>query len=272
LRRNLLAAVGDCCVDDYADSTYVGGNALNVAVQWAASDQASAFYGAVGDDADGAAIRRGLRRAGVGCQGVQVLPGRTGRTVIQVDDRGDRAIVSEDLGVSNGFSPREADLRELRDARWVHAAALADLGTLAARLTDAGVPLSYDFSTDLHVRSPAPLAVAFYSFGTAPDTSVIDRLRGALAAGAAAAVGLCGAGGSVAVDHTETLVVPALDVTVVDTCGAGDSYIAAFTLDRMAGGSLLSSMHAGTRLAAQTCTHRGAWKSGLEPANSPAEH
>jgi fructoselysine 6-kinase len=48
-------------------------------------------------------------------------------------------------------------------------------------------------------------------------------------------------------------------VDVVDTTGAGDSYIAGFLAARAAGSDVPQSMRAGARVAARTCGHLGAW-------------
>jgi fructokinase len=60
-----------------------------------------------------------------------------------------------------------------------------------------------------------------------PDKSVEAVLDGILAAGASLGVATMGSGGSVLVTPTSTARVPAKDIAVVDTIGAGDAYMSA---------------------------------------------
>ena len=67
-----LAAVGDNCIDRFEEpvgEAYVGGNAINVAVQWALLGQQSFYFGAVGRDRNGAQVRQLLKQNGVRLDG-----------------------------------------------------------------------------------------------------------------------------------------------------------------------------------------------------------
>ena len=58
-----FAVVGDNCLDVFlppAAGSLVGGNAVNVAVQLRSCGRRSHYFGAVGEDAAGAAIARAL--------------------------------------------------------------------------------------------------------------------------------------------------------------------------------------------------------------------
>src|SRR3954463_10129205 len=96
-----VAAIGDCCVDEYRGLgvRLVGGNAVNVAVNWARHGLASAWLGAVGADAEGALVLAALDRAGVDTSRAVTLPGPTGVTEIELNG-GERRIAAEDLGVA----------------------------------------------------------------------------------------------------------------------------------------------------------------------------
>jgi fructoselysine 6-kinase len=81
-----IATVGDNCIDRYlppVDRTLVGGNAVNVAVQLVRLGHDTAYFGAVGDDAEGARMRAVLGRIGVDLAGLKTIrPGRSSVTVI----------------------------------------------------------------------------------------------------------------------------------------------------------------------------------------------
>ena len=70
-----FALVGDNTIDAYVGEVqreYVGGNALNCAVQLAARGAGVEYYGAVGEDAAGRRIAICLRDRGVGVTGLVV--------------------------------------------------------------------------------------------------------------------------------------------------------------------------------------------------------
>jgi fructoselysine 6-kinase len=57
---------------------------------------------------------------------------------------------------------------------------------------------------------------------------------------------------------------PAVPVAdVVDTCGAGDAFIAAFLVSRLAGASLAACLRAGAEAGARACTFVGAFPQPL---------
>ncbi len=83
--------------------------------------------------------------------------------------------------------------------------------------------------------------------------------------GARIAVVTCGARGSVAADGAATVEADAAPVEVVDTTGAGDTFIAAFIDAHLAGGSLSACLEAARQAAALTCRHVGGFAQALQP-------
>jgi fructoselysine 6-kinase len=68
------------------------------------------------------------------------------------------------------------------------------------------------------------------------------------------------------VSATERVRVDAVPAPVIDTCGAGDSFVAAFVLAALGGRSLEQRMHAAAAAAAATCGHLAAWPQDLQRA------
>jgi len=102
------------------------------------------------------------------------------------------------------------------------------------------------------------LEVAFLSAPGAEAGEARDLASSAVAAGAGSAVVTRGRHGSLALAgriHHQ----PPVPVSVVDTLGAGDAYIAACISTLVEGGTLETALRLGAEAAARTCTHYGAW-------------
>ncbi len=183
-------------------------------------------------------------------------------TEIELLPDGDRVLVHEELGVSAGYAPDPSELGALPAIEWAHCATLGDgFRDVVARLHELA-PVSYDFSTTPVVDALDDIDVAFYSLHGS-DESAESLGRRAVAAGATVAVVTQGAAGSVAVDATGATHQPALETLARDTCGAGDSYAAAFVAARVEGCAIADCMHRASRAAAVTCATLGAWPQQL---------
>ena len=51
----------------------------------------------------------------------------------------------------------------------------------------------------------------------------------------------------------------AKQVKIVDTVGAGDAFLAGFTMSLLGGGGAEEAAEKGSQLAAEVCSHRGAF-------------
>ena len=79
------------------------------------------------------------------------------------------------------------------------------------------------------------------------------------ARGPKVALATLGGNGSVAFDGERFVTCGIVPVEVVDTMGAGDSYIAGFITGIARGLSLEESMRLGAETASETITYMGAW-------------
>jgi len=263
-----VATVGDNCIDRYAPPvglSFVGGNAVNVAVQMAARAQCVAYFGAVGEDAAGQRVIASLRGAGVSVDHVEARPGITAYTNVAFDRSGERVFVFEEFGVCRGYRPSAAEIEVLKRLRHVHIGWLDDGGALKRTLLEAGVSVSQDLSVNANAVdvSPEKLSIAFLSAGSRDEAhAVVAR---ALSAGARLAVVTMGRLGSLASDGKALAEANAEPVTPVDTTGAGDTFIAAFLVARLAGNNLAECLKAGSVAAAATCLHYGGFPQAGEP-------
>ena len=91
------------------------------------------------------------------------------------------------------------------------------------------------------------------------DAFTRDLLKRVKEQGAGLVIATLGGNGSVAYDGKEFVVSGIVEADVVDTLGAGDSYIAGFLNKALEGEPLKRCMEAGAEKAALTISHFGAW-------------
>lgn len=118
MTRLRLAAAGDNCIDRFLTQNIarVGGNGLNVAVHFALAGHHAAYFGAVGDDADGRWTRSELEARGVAVDHLEIRPELTAYTDIAHTPEGDRQFLFEEFGASGAYFPSET--AGGRCARW----------------------------------------------------------------------------------------------------------------------------------------------------------
>jgi fructoselysine 6-kinase len=266
-----VAVVGDNTIDRYSgqeEHDFVGGNAVNVAVQLAERGFGVCYFGAVGPDREGARIRRELVIRGVNVDGLVTLPGATALTMISVDQSGDRHLDSESFGVTAGYHPTEAEIDWMAGADWVQIGMLPRATALRSTLRAARpeVRIGQDCSV---AGGYGNLTVAFQSTAVANAESVAAA---ALAQGAALAVLTLGPDGSTAFgpDGLE-ISQRALPVDAVDTTGAGDSFIAGFVAVYLQSSDLPAAMASGAEWAARTCSHFAGFPQGSTTSASMDE-
>ena len=255
----IIGVVGDNTIDRYVgqvEQTYVGGNALNVAVQLHRHGRPVRYVGVTADDADGRIVREAVAAQGLALDGIRTDEGCTAVTLIKVAADGERSFEREDFGVTADFMPSEAELDLLAGCAWVHLGMTGAAPRIRAQLrARSGVPISQDCAVS---RGHDGLAVAFLSVGE--DRSAAPAAaRAALAGGARLAVATCGAAGAYASDGTAEWWQPAAPAEVVDTTGAGDSFIAGFTAATVAGQPVPAALRTGAEWAAATCAHVAGW-------------
>jgi len=265
--RPALVAVGDNCLDVYLakDALTVGGCALNVAAHWHKAGLPARYFGAVGADAEAAILLDAIAEAGLAPDDIERRNGPTAVTLVGERD-GDRVFLLEDLGVGKDYMPSERDYQTIAQADWIHLG-LNSNPDLVRRLAADALPFSVDLSA---AHDSLPLAGVPLVFASGPEDPGVpvallaERLH---RAGAGAVAVTCGSRGAFFRDGAgELLHAPAMPVAVVDTCGAGDSFIAAFLASRQVEKrSVPAALRDATAAAAETCRHVGGFPQAPRP-------
>ena len=262
--RSAIACIGDSCVDYYESlgQKFPGGNPVNFAVYVRRLGGESSFVGAVGSDEDGALVLEALKGKEVDVSHVQVLPGPTPNTHV-VMENGNRVFTSYDTGVMEDYRLRPEDLDFIAE----HALAVTalwgkcenDLEALKAR----GVTVVFDCADlpdDPVAQKALPWSdIAFFSDDGSTVDALMEKMRAVAAQGPSVVVAMRGAKGSMAYDGQTFYLQGAVDCKVVDTLGAGDSFIAGFLYATLQGLPIPKRMRMGSENAAVTIGYVGAW-------------
>lgn len=261
-----VATIGDNCLDVYMeqDRLTVGGNALNVAVNWSRAGLSARYFGTVGTDDAAAAIRGIVAQTGLDANDIISLPGATGVTLIRLVGN-NREFLYEEFGVGLDWNPGDDTLDQVASYDWIHTAGVHPAARLTDRLVERGHRVSVDLSTHHDFDSLTGVEIAFASWDGRIDDGAHDLAARMTAAGAGTAIVMCGEHGSLARSGTDTTTTKAHSITPVDTCGAGDSFIAAYIESHLRGNKVQISLVQATASATRTCGHLGGFEQSPQP-------
>ncbi len=256
-----VASIGDNVVDRYVERgiMFPGGNAVNVAVHVRRLGATAAYIGAVGTDRAGQVVLAALRDEGVDTSAVRVLEGPNAAATVRVVD-GNRVFAGGSPGVSR-FQPSERDLELLGGFDIVHTGECSYLEEYLPALRLASARLSFDFSErpwDYVKTYARHVDVAIASLPTG-DRSVAERAARALRAlGPEVAAVTMGPAGAV-LDDGAMHYAAAGTGRIVDTLGAGDSFIARLLTGLAMDEPHEATLEAATTYATRTCSTFGAF-------------
>lgn len=257
-------------------STHGGGAAGNVAAWLTRTDARATIVGHVGNDAAGSALVSEFDALGVRHHNLVVDNGHSGVVVVLVDPTGERTMFP-DNGANSGL--HIGDLPELEGFNAVYISgyspldplSLAGIKEMIAKIRVAGIPIYFDPASvggmkevpiD-EVKSWLPLMdvillneeeACYLSGSTDIEVSLEYLLQQCetvvIKRGSHGAIGKSRGGESVSV--------PAIPTTVVDTTGAGDSFAAGFISYFATKKDLTRALMAGAEVAAHCVAIVGA--------------
>lgn len=255
-----IAAIGDTNVDCYLSSglMYPGGNCLNVSMYARRFGAGSAFIGAVGNDQAGEFTRVSLVSAGVDTTQLRTVDGPTAFCLIDHID-GDRVFRASDLGVSR-FRPTPEDIDYLKSFDAAHVGKTSGLDEFVPSIARK-TKLSYDFSTKFdrsHYRQIAKSCLlATFSVANMPSAQQQDLKKDVLDAGAKWVLMTRGQGGAVLANMKTEYCVSAIPTSVVDTLGAGDTFITRTLIGLLRNEDPDELLLSAAKAASETCGYFG---------------
>ncbi|GHU80429.1 fructoselysine kinase [Spirochaetia bacterium] len=259
-----IATIGDNCVDAYKSigMEYFGGNCVNVAVQAVRQGMQTAYVGALGDDETGKRFLEVLKKEGIDTSHIRILSGKTAVTQVELIN-GDRQFGDYDPGVTAIFKPTEDDINFLADHDIVSSALWGMVETDLVRIKRKGAPVVFDFCDKLDHevidRIIADVDYAFFSYDGEDLEFIKDYMKKIQSRGPKQVITTRGDKGSIAWDGTEFYNQGIVPCTVVDTMGAGDSYIAAYICGIVRGKSIAECMRLGAETSSRVIQYKGAW-------------
>ena len=262
-----LAAIGSNCIDFYQNLQgglpCPGGGPVNMAVYTLRLGGTASYTGPVGDDPYGALLQRAIAEKGVDVSHLHVLPGSTAVSQVELRD-GERILGDYDEGVLADYTLSPDDL----DFICAHDVAVCDLwGKVEGQFKDLkarGIETAFDCATrpeDPESQTAMPYTdYLFFSSDDGDVPAVRALMKEYQSRGPQLVVAMLGEHGSLCYDGTEFHkfgIVPCDNL--VDSMGAGDSYIAGFLYGIVEGLSIEEAMEKGAANATQTLKYFGAW-------------
>jgi fructoselysine 6-kinase len=265
-----LVAIGDNVVDFYLDQglIYPGGNALNVAVSAKRNGaEACAYIGITGDDAAALHVLETMSWEGIDAARIRRAYGPNGEATVTLNEEGDRIFVGTNRGIRMPsllqLRLTEEDLTYIGQYDLIHTSVNSDIEHELERLSEW--PVSFDFSTskrwnEAYLKQVCPhLAYAFFS---GSDMSMAD-IRDLTAYVHELGVKVVGVtrGAEPAQFSVEGIRYeqPPVPADILDTMGAGDSFIGAFLAAYHGTWKMQEALVQAARSAAATCAHYGAF-------------
>lgn len=259
-----LIVVGDNCIDRYLGPErreWFGGCGLNVAVHAVHLGVKVYLVSAIGDDEAGLSMRGSLEKEGVDTSYLVTLKGQTAFTEIEVVN-GERRFPHEEMGVQDSFVLDKRMLDFITLFTMVHTTIYYSK-VVKERIKDwhgKGIKVSCDYSNISppdFIKESAPYV--YYGFFSYDKSDAKEKARQLKDKGFEWVIITMGEKGSLAYNGVEYIFQDALPTRVIDTTGAGDSFIAGFLVSILSGYDVPRAMRQGATLASRVCSYRGAW-------------
>lgn len=259
-----VAAIGDNCIDLYPNlgRYYCTGNAVDFAVHMKRLGVETAVISTTGNDKYGEEMIQTLKQEGIDISHLKIGDGPTAVSYMDLVDK--ERIYGDYLeGVMENVEFSEEDVDYAAHHDLIHLAFWGNAHMHLPRLKKYGAKICFDYATE--VEDPMVdetiqyVDYAFFSFEET-DLSVREFLKKRVSQGAETAVVTLGEKGSIAYDGQKFYEYGIFPATVVNTVGAGDSFMAGFMYGIMTGLEISKCQELGAKIAAGVIETFGPWK------------
>ncbi len=259
-----FATVGDNCIDHYiqTQNKYPGGNPVNVAVYIKRLGGQSSYTGLVGMDDFGSIIMDSLKKKGVDISHLKRVEGATAVTEVTIEN-GDRVFGEYKEGVLKGFKLTKDDIEFLASHDIVISGIWGMIEGDLDKIKQTNTPIAFDFSDQYNheiVDKALPYVdYAFFAYDGDDLNYIKNYMITAYSKGPQLVICTLGEKGSIAYDGTDFISSDIVKCKVIDTMGAGDSYIAGFLYSYLREKDIKKAMQRGSENSAVTLAYSGSW-------------
>ncbi|MDF2679159.1 MAG: frlD [Brevibacillus sp.] len=267
-----VIAIGDNVVDYYKDrgEIYPGGNALNVAVLCKRYNvSVSSYIGIVGNDLAAEHIKRTLQQEHIDTSRIRQAFGPNGEATVSLNEDGDRVFVGSNAGgiqAYMGVRLNKEDLHFIGLHDLLHTSVYSNLEQYLPVLHKQ-IPISFDFSTrwtETYLQQICPyIHYGFFSGSDLKEDECLELMEQVHQLGTKVVGVTRGGKGAIFSEEGTIYRQSIVETEVVDTLGAGDSFIAMFLTQYHQNRDLAQALQHAAAAAAKTCGHYGAFGYGI---------
>lgn len=258
-----VAAIGDNCIDLYENLNrfYPTGNAVDFAVNMKKLGIDTAVISTTGNDEYGEIMIKTLREQGIDLSHFKVAEGKT--AVSYMDLVGlDRTYLDYVEGVMKNVEFTQEDIDFAASCDLVHSAFWGNAHMHLKEIHDKGAKICFDYATEYQdpmvENTIAYVDYPFFSFEKRTEETD-NFLKSMVEKGATIAVATFGEDGSVAYDGKEFYSYGIQKAELVNTIGAGDSYMAGFMNGILKGWDIPKCQEQGAKVSAGVVSVFGPW-------------
>lgn len=258
-----FATVGDNCIDFYKSMNrgFPGGNPVNVSVYLKRLGENSSYTGAVGNDSYGEFMISSIKGKGVDTSHIKILQGNT--AITEVNLKGEERILGDyHEGVLSQFKLSNEDIHFLCSHDIVISGIWGMIENDLWKIKKRNIPIAFDFANKISHNKVLEIIsnvdYAFFSYYN-DDKFIREYMISMANLGPKLIIVTLGENGSLCYDGSNFTKFGIMPCHVIDTMGAGDSYIAGFLQGIMKGLDIYHCMENGAQNASVTLKYHGAW-------------
>lgn len=256
-----VCAVGFCCADVYKDlgKFYPTGNGIDWGVHLARMGVQVSAVSVVGTDQYGADMHTALSAEGIDVSHLRTEEGDTCVMLMALKDGVDRVHLEEIEGVMADYALTEEEFEFVKGHDMLHTDLFGNVLEHLKAWHEAGVEVLMDFSVfsrdpEYHCEDYFPYVDYVFMSYDGPIEPTKEWIKHVHSFGPKIVTATRGEDGSVSYDGERFYECGIVPCEVVNTVGAGDSYIAGFTYGILAGEDIPSCQRRGAELSSKVIT------------------